>query len=196
MKKIPTMYERVFEGHKIVGIKPVFTSEICREALERGTPTIKYDGAACFMYHGILYKRVDLGKAKKSYSGLELILCEEKPDEVTGHWPAWVRTNKDDPADRWFIQAKDTFFDMGGRLSDGSYEAVGPHFQGNPYNMEADTLIRHGEKVVMLPDRSIFGVKAWLEANNHEGLVFWLDGKPACKIKRSDFGLPWPVKKA
>lgn len=26
------------------------------------------------------------------------------------------------------------------------------------------------------------------------GLVFWKDGQPMCKIKRFDFGLPWPVK--
>jgi hypothetical protein len=25
-------------------------------------------------------------------------------------------------------------------------------------------------------------------------LVFWLDGEPVCKIKRSDFGFKWPVK--
>ena len=29
-----------------------------------------------------------------------------------------------------------------------------------------------------------------------EGLVFWKDGIPQCKIKRSDFGFEWPVKKA
>jgi hypothetical protein len=25
--------------------------------------------------------------------------------------------------------------------------------------------------------------------------VFWLDGEPVCKIKRSDFGLSWNTKK-
>lgn len=24
-----------------------------------------------------------------------------------------------------------------------------------------------------------------------EGIVFWKDGQPQCKIKRSDFGFPW-----
>ena len=27
-----------------------------------------------------------------------------------------------------------------------------------------------------------------------EGLVFWKDGEPQCKIKRSDFGFEWPVE--
>ena len=24
-----------------------------------------------------------------------------------------------------------------------------------------------------------------------KGIVFWKDGQPQCKIKRSDFGFPW-----
>ena len=43
-------------------------------------------------------------------------------------------------------------------------------------------------------ERTFEGVKKWLEVNECEGLVFWLDGEPVCKIKRSDFGLEWPVK--
>lgn len=35
----------------------------------------------------------------------------------------------------------------------------------------------------------------WLNEHPIEGLVFWLDGEPVCKIKRTDFGLEWPVKK-
>lgn len=27
-----------------------------------------------------------------------------------------------------------------------------------------------------------------------EGIVFWKDGEPRCKIKRSDFGFEWPAK--
>lgn len=28
-----------------------------------------------------------------------------------------------------------------------------------------------------------------------EGIVFWKDGEPRCKIKKTDFGLPWGCKK-
>ena len=28
---------------------------------------------------------------------------------------------------------------------------------------------------------------------NEIGIVFWKDGEPRCKIKRSDFGFKWPV---
>ena len=41
-------------------------------------------------------------------------------------------------------------------------------------------------------ERTFEGIRKYLEEHNIEGLVFWKDGYPACKIKRSDFGFPWP----
>lgn len=38
-------------------------------------------------------------------------------------------------------------------------------------------------------------IKKYLSEHEIEGLVFWKDGSPQCKIKRSDFGFEWPVKK-
>lgn len=35
-------------------------------------------------------------------------------------------------------------------------------------------------------------IRDWLTSHQQEGIVFWKDGEPECKIKRSDFGLPWP----
>ena len=34
----------------------------------------------------------------------------------------------------------------------------------------------------------------YLKDNYVEGIVFWKDGKPQCKIKRSDFGFEWGNK--
>ncbi len=31
----------------------------------------------------------------------------------------------------------------------------------------------------------------YLENQYIEGIVFWKDGQPQCKIKRSDFAFPW-----
>ena len=53
--------------------------------------------------------------------------------------------------------------------------------------------VRHGEDMVEV-ERSFEGIRKYLEEHNIEGLVFWLNGEPACKIKRSDFGYPWPMK--
>lgn len=55
-------------------------------------------------------------------------------------------------------------------------------------------LVRHGEDMVEV-ERTFEGIRKYLEEHNIEGLVFWKDGHPACKIKRSDFGFAWPIKK-
>lgn len=71
---------------------------------------------------------------------------------------------------------------------DGSYEVIGPHFRNNPYKLEKDILVRHGEKVFRDVPRSFEGIKEYLDEHCMEGIVFWKDGEPGCKIKRSDFG--------
>lgn len=80
------------------------------------------------------------------------------------------------------------------RLYDGTYEAVGEHFQGNPYGLSEDRLIRHEEVIIDCVPRTFEGIKEYLSENYIEGIVFWLDGEPIAKIKRSDFGLPWNTK--
>lgn len=93
-------------------------------------------------------------------------------------------------SDKWFVAAGDNSSVWG---KDGTYEAVGPHFQGNPYDLPRDYLIAHGSYVKDVP-RSFEGIREYLRTHKLEGLVFWRDGEPQCKIKRTDFGFPWPVK--
>jgi hypothetical protein len=88
-------------------------------------------------------------------------------------------------------------------MPDGTYEAIGPHFQGNPYYLYEDALIPHGMLLAddfelsandeTIADDMIY-IHRYLALRNIEGIVFWLDDKPVCKIKRTDFGLEWPVK--
>lgn len=52
MKKIPTLFTRVFEGRKIVDIKDEVTTG-CEEAFEHGTATIKIDGSCCAIIDGV-----------------------------------------------------------------------------------------------------------------------------------------------
>ena len=84
--------------------------------------------------------------------------------------------------------------ESGMEIEEGTYEAVGPHFQSNAYGLEKDTLVRHGSIVIDLPDKSFEGIRSYLGTHNIEGIVFWKDGKPQCKIKRKDFGFKWPMK--
>lgn len=185
MKKIPTLFERVFENRRIVGINDVITPG-CEEAFFHGEATIKIDGACCAVIGGVFYKRYDAKKGKKPPAGA-IPCCE--PDPITGHHPHWVKVDANNPDDKWFVKA----FENTPETNDGTYEAIGKHFNGNPYGLCDDILEPHGVKKVDMK-RTFLGVNKYLEENNIEGLVFWLNGEPVCKIKRSDFGLAWPVK--
>jgi hypothetical protein len=189
MKKIPTLFVRKFEGHKIKCVTDQITPG-CEEAFKNGFATIKYDGSCCAIIDGIFYKRYDAKKGKKPPEGA-IPCCD--PDPVTGHWPHWVKVDKDNPADRWFMEAfNNTYISYKG--INRTFEACGPHFQGNPYNYDRDMLIPHGEQYIGLYRRDFEYIKQVLTTNEIEGIVFWLNGEPVCKIKRTDFGLPWPIK--
>lgn len=190
MKKIPTLFTRVFENRRIVGITPEITDG-CEEAFLNGIATVKVDGSCCAIIDGVFYKRYDAKKGKKPPVGA-IPCCD--PDPVTGHHPHWVQIDPSNPSDKWFVKAKDhreTFIDEA--LIDGTYEAVGEHFNGNPYEEGYDTLIPHGKETVDVK-RDFDSIREWLETHNEEGLVFWLNGEPVCKIKRTDFGFKWPMK--
>ena len=192
MKKIPTLFERVFEGHAIIHITDHVTPG-CEKALTGELiPTEKFDGSCCAIIDGVFYKRYDARKGKFILPD-GAIPCGA-PDPVTGHWPHWVKCSADNPADKWFMEAYQN--SMGDVICDGTYEAVGPHFQGNPYRLHKDILLRHGVAKLRLltgPQtlESLFG---YLSNHFIEGIVWWDDQGPVCKLKRTDFGLDWPVK--
>ena len=191
MKKIPTLFERVYENHKIVGILPKVTEGMEWVLAGEGIATVKWDGSCCAIMNGEIYKRYDAKKGKKPPEGA-IPCCD--PDPVTGYWPHWVKCDPNNPADKWFIQAFENVKKNECRadLYGGTFEAVGPHFQANPYHFEEDKLIKHGIHEVEV-ERTFEGIKRYLENHSQEGIVFWNDGEPKCKIKRTDFGLPWPV---
>jgi len=188
MKKIPTLFKRTFEGHKVVDISNEVTEGMEWVLNGEGLATIKIDGSCCAIIDGVFYKRYDAKHGKKPPEGA-IPCCE--PDEITGHHPHWLKIDENNPADRWFIEARNNSEE---RLYDGTYEAIGLHFQSNPYKLNRDILVKHGEYVVEI-DRSFEGIKQFLSVNNIEGLVFWLEGEPRCKIKRKDFGFKWPDNK-
>ena len=190
MKKIPTLFERVYSEHKIVDVLPNITKG-CEDAFLYGKATIKFDGSCCAIINGEFYKRYDAKNGKPIPE--EAIKCQEEADPITGHLPCWVKCDKNNPSDKWFWNAYDNTEELAVDISDGTYEAVGKHFQGNPYNYEKDYLIKHGESTIEVV-RTFDGVKEFLTNNILEGIVFWYNNEPVCKIKRTDFGLEWPVK--
>ena len=191
MKKIPTLFKRIYENHNVVGITDEVT-EGCEFVLQgKGVPTVKFDGSCRAIIDGKLFKRYDAKRGKKVSEGA--IPCQDAPDEITGHFPHWVECNHDNPADKWFFRAYDcaTLTLSSPFLPDGTYEAIGMHFQGNPYHLDTDTLVKHGEMILDSSLNSFETIKTFLQNNEIEGIVFWLDGEPKCKIKRTDFGFNW-----
>lgn len=190
MKKIPTLFEREYDGHRKVGIKPELSDPSLQWVLDgEGEATLKLDGACCAILDGKFYRRYDAKKGKQPPEGA-IPCCH--PDPVTGHWPHWVRVDPNNPADKWFDQARNSRYTT--IFTDGTYEAVGKHFNGNPYNLDFDYLVPHGKQNVYV-ERDFESISEWLNTHESEGIVFWLNDEPVCKIKRTDFGYEWPIKK-
>ncbi|MAM84459.1 MAG: hypothetical protein CL472_07270 [Acidobacteria bacterium] len=146
-----------------------------------GVATVKVDGTSCLIRDGRLYKRFDAKEGRAIPEGFEP--CEETRDPETGHWPGWVLVGEG-PEDKWHRAA----FVEG--LKDGTYELIGPKVQGNRYGIEWHTLVRHGAEEVVV-ERSYEGLRAWLEKNEVEGLVFHHPDGRMAKLRRKDFGLKW-----
>lgn len=191
MKKIPTLFERTFENHMVVGITNKVTPGMEWVLEGEGVATIKIDGSCCAIINGELYKRYDAKKGKKPPEGA-IPCCD--PDPVTGHHPHWLKVDEKNPSDKWFIEALNaTIKGFGCAMDDGTYEAIGKHFNGNPYDLTGDMLVRHGVMEVCV-ERSFEAIREYLRNTKEEGIVFWRNGEPMCKIKRTDFGFEWPVK--
>ena len=186
MKKIPTLFERIYDGHKIVDIKSNITPG-CEDAFLHGDATIKIDGCCCAIINGEFYKRYDCKNGKIPPEGF-IPCCE--PDKTTGHWPGWIKCDRKKKEDKWLWKAYDMSGGTCGHLEDGTYEAIGAHFNGNPYNMEIDRLEKHGIRELSVK-RDFDSIREYLMEHHIEGIVFWKDGEPKCKIKRSDFGFEW-----
>ena len=200
MKKIPTLFERVYENHKVVGITDKVYPGMEWVLEGEGKATVKWDGSCCAIINGTFYKRYNAKNGKRPPAGA-IPCCE--PDPVTGHHPHWVPVGMEialgharptNPADKWFVEAYKNSFHDDECVEDGTYEAVGPHFQGDPHGALDDILVRHGVVVLGDDPRTFDGLREYLRVVPIEGIVFWKDGEPQCKIKRSDFGFEWPVK--
>jgi len=146
--------------------------------------TRKWDGTACSIIDGELYKRYDVKKGK--LVPLNAIPCQD-PDEITGHWPHWVKCNRDDNADKWHFNA----FDSAPELKDGTYELCGPKIQGNPEKLSDHYLIRHGGHTLLglINPMDFENIKEYFEVVDIEGIVFHHPDGRMCKIRKSDFGI-------
>ena len=183
MKKISTLYKK--DPNDLSRVINEINPENEWVINGEGIPTRKFDGTATAIINGELYKRYDVKKGKQVPENA--IPCQD-PDEITGHWPHWVKCDRNNHADKWHLIA----FDALENKEDGTYELCGEKLQGNPEHLTGHILIKHGIEVLPVADFSFEGLKNYL-SNPYldiEGIVFHhkTDGR-MCKIRKCDFGI-------
>lgn len=182
MQKIPTLFERNFEGDRRLHneVAPGCEWVIAGE----GVATEKFDGTAAMYKDGVLYKRFDAKHGKTPPDGF---IPLQEPDPITGHWPGWVVVT-DEPTDQYFREAERNCL----LIPNGTYELVGKKVQRNPYNLDTHELWPHGMITLGRVPTTFEGLLEYLKDHHIEGVVWHHPDGRMCKIKRKDFGIQWP----
>jgi hypothetical protein len=188
MKKIPCLFLREFAGPAVANITREVTPG-CEWVLSgEGTASRKWDGTACAVIGGKLFKRFDAKHGKAAPEGA--VPCQPAPDPITGHWPHWVQVSPRNPADKHHVAAWAALVAREGVPADGTFELIGPTIGGNHEGVGELAFRRHGDEPLDVP-RTFDGLRALLAAHLIEGVVFAHPDGRACKIRRNDFGLAW-----
>lgn len=182
MKKISTLFKKNPDnlGLVIDEIDPQNTWVTERDVIA----TQKFDGTACAIFNGELYKRYDAKRGKVAPEGA--IPCQE-PDEVTGHYPHWLKCDRDKPEDKYFFEGFDGMPPW--ERVYGTYELCGPKINGNPEQLSTHMLLKHGLLKIGLYSKDFWYLRKRLEVLDIEGIVFHHPDGRMCKIRKSDFGL-------
>lgn len=188
MKKLPCLFQRDFTDKR----NPVLLRDVtlgCEWVLAgEGVATRKYDGTACMVRDGQLFKRYDCkvnpktGERKTPPAGF--IPCDD-PDPITGHWPGWIAVG-DGGEDRWHREAWGKY---GGLLDSGTYELCGPRLQGNPEGFSEHLFVRHGATVLIECPRDFDSIREYLRPLDIEGIVFHHPDGRMVKIRKGDYGM-------
>lgn len=183
MKKIPTMFERDWNGDRSRVLNQVHSG--CEWVLAgEGTATRKLDGTCCMIRDGKLYKRQELKQGQPAPDDFEEVNFDEETSKRIGWRPVG-----DGPEDKWH---REGFANLGGEVIDGTYELVGPKTQGNPECFDMQALVPHTvERLAISGDvpGDFEGLKAYLATQDIEGIVFHHPDGRMAKIKKRDFGL-------
>ncbi len=183
MQKIKSLFIRDKANPKLV------TREIepdCQWVIDgEGVPTIKWDGSACLIHGGKLYRRHNLKEGRQM--PIEWLHWSFDAEQRSGH--GWLPVG-DSPADDYHREA----YAHECVLKDGTYELVGPKIQKNPYVLDAHQLWPHGGMTLSRCPRDFDGLSECLAEHPDEGIVWHHEDGRMAKVKRKDFGLQWPIK--
>jgi len=184
MKKIPTLFERDWNGDRSRVTDKV--NPKCQWVIDgEGVATRKLDGTSCLVRDGSLLKRRELRDGDIEPFGFELADYDHETKKRVG----WVPVEPANPADRYHVEA----FTRSPGLADGTYELIGPKVQGNPENVPSHELVAH-TMAAEFPDapRTFEGLREWLADFDGEGLVWHHPDGRMAKIKLRDFGIKRP----
>lgn len=187
MRKIISVFARNYDTDRLIRDEVVPGAEWVLNG--EGIATRKYDGSCCMVQNGVLFKRYDAKRGKPVPCGF---IPAQEPDVVTGHQPGWIKVGEG-PEDKHFRAAFDSLVIT---PDDGTYEAIGPHFQGNPEDMQFDTLIQHGCIVLYGCPRNFGGIREYLRPLDIEGIVFHRSDGQMAKVKKRDYGMKRRDEKA
>jgi hypothetical protein len=181
MKKIPTLFERDWDGDRSRVLDRVHPD--CGWVLAgEGVATRKVDGTCCLIRDGRLYKRQEFKPGQAIPDDFEEVGFDAETEKRVGWRPVG-----EGPEDQWHHEA----FANLAEKADGTYEMVGPRTQGNPEKYPTQTLVPHTIAtlgMVDAPPRDFAGLRAYLAERDIEGIVFHHPDGRMAKIKKRDFG--------
>jgi hypothetical protein len=188
MQKIPTVFLRDERGRAIDQPNPECLWVLAGE----GTASRKIDGTCCLVRDGRLYKRMDWD-IKKGDAPSVWIHWSGDVAQRSGHGWFPVGEGPEDWMHRegWAV-GRDS---AGMPFADGAtYEMVGPKIGKNPEGVAGCVLVRHGAEPLSDVPRTFDGLREYLTTLEAEGVVWRTEDGRMAKIKRRDFGIPWPAK--
>jgi hypothetical protein len=182
MEKIISLFQRNYDGDRLVRDEVVPGAEwvIAGE----GVATRKWDGTACLIRDGKIYKRYTLKPGRTAPRDFDAVTAL---DSKTGEQQGWVPVG-DGPEDAAYREA----FQFNYPCPEGSYELLGPKIQGNPERKERHCLVRHGLCILPLVPVSFDGLERYFAAHDVEGIVWHHPNGRMVKIKGKDFGIKRP----
>jgi hypothetical protein len=204
MKKITTLFKVLYAA---TGSKGVITEEINAGNAWVFTDvhvvaTRKFDGTACLIKDGELYKRYDVKPTKEAFKAHVMgtpwnaqdfretpkgaIPCQE-PDLITGHHPHWLKCVLGAPEDRYFFEGLAAHPNA---PEDGTYELCGEKVGVNAEKITGHALLKHGSEKLDILEWTFQGFKTFLEHADIEGIVFHHADGRMCKLRKSDYNLP------
>ena len=180
MRKVPSLFKRDYDGTRMVYDEVVSGCEWVLRG--EGRATRKHDGTACMVKDSVLFRRYDAKRGKAAPTNFTP--AQDKPDEMTGHWPGWVPCDRSDPGSKYHFDA----FDDQASWEDGTYELCGPKVQGNPEGSDNHVLVRHGSIELTDSPRDFQGLRLYIQEQPIEGIVWHHPDGRMSKLKKKDFG--------